>query len=94
MTSLLVIQFFFISVLGTLLHFAYDWSKHCFLFSIIGAVNESTWEHLKMGMFPFFFGLSLKLFFPSFQQLFWKFFSSFLFYPFDINNFLFVQTFY
>lgn len=75
MTSLLVIQFFFISILGTLLHFAYDWSNHYFIFSIIGAVNESTWEHLKMGIFPFFFWF---IFRSLFFQMSNNFFGNFL----------------
>ncbi len=40
-----------VSVLGTLLHFLYDWanSKAVALFS---GVNESTWEHMKILFFP------------------------------------------
>ncbi len=40
-----------VSVLGTLLHFMYDWtnSKAVALFA---AVNESTWEHMKILFFP------------------------------------------
>ena len=47
-----IYQFFYISILSTILHFSYDMTNHMFLFSIIGAVNESTWEHLKIGVFP------------------------------------------
>ena len=48
------LQFIYISFLSTFLHFSYDMTNHIFLFSIIGAVNESTWEHLKIGIFPWF----------------------------------------
>ena len=47
-------QFLFVSAFGTFLHFSYDITNHSFIFSILGAVNESTWEHLKMGIFPWF----------------------------------------
>jgi hypothetical protein len=59
---MVIFQFLFISILGTILHFAYDLSNHIFIFSIIGAVNESPWEHLKMGIFPWFFWYFLKIF--------------------------------
>lgn len=39
-------------VLGTLLHFVYEWSMENRLVGIIGAVNESTWEHLKLLFWP------------------------------------------
>ena len=48
------LQFLYISFLSTFLHFSYDLTNHTFIFSIIGAVNESTWEHLKIGLFPWF----------------------------------------
>ena len=47
-------QFLFVSIFGTFLHFSYDITNHFFIFSILGAVNESTWEHIKMGIFPWF----------------------------------------
>ena len=50
----ITLQFFYISILSTFLHFSYDMSNHLFFFSIIGSVNESTWEHLKIGIFPWF----------------------------------------
>ena len=42
----------FISLLGTLLHFTYDWSNQNPIVGIFSAVNESTWEHLKLLFFP------------------------------------------
>lgn len=40
------------SIIGTLLHFTYEWipSK---IVAPVSAVNESTWEHLKLLFFPF-----------------------------------------
>ena len=41
-----------ISILGTLLHFLYDWSGNSWFVGIISAVNESIWEHMKLLFFP------------------------------------------
>ena len=46
--------FLFISVLGTLLHFLYDWSGGSPLIAAFSGVNESTWEHMKLLFFPMF----------------------------------------
>lgn len=42
----------FISIVGTLLHFTYELSKHNKYVAIFSAVNESTWEHIKICMTP------------------------------------------
>jgi hypothetical protein len=42
----------FIFVLGTLLHFTYEWSNYNSLVGLFSAVNESTWEHLKLVFYP------------------------------------------
>ncbi len=47
--------FFFIAILGNLLHFVYEWSGHSLAVGIIGAVNESVWEHFKLGVWPAIF---------------------------------------
>ncbi len=44
--------FLFISLFGTLGHFIYEWTNHNKYASIIFAVNESTWEHMKLVVFP------------------------------------------
>lgn len=45
------------AVFGTLLHFVYGWLGGG-LWSVLGAVNESTWEHLKLVFWPLlFFGI-------------------------------------
>ena len=43
-----------VSALGTLLHFTYDWSGHWAVAAAFSAVNESTWEHMKLLFFPLF----------------------------------------
>ncbi len=42
----------FIVVLGTVLHFAFGWSGRWTPIAPIAAVNESVWEHLKLGFWP------------------------------------------
>jgi hypothetical protein len=56
-------------VLGSLMHFVFDWSGGIKIVAFFGAVNESTWEHLKLAFWPtlifsivewFVFGKELK----------------------------------
>lgn len=41
-----------ISILGTFFHFLYDISKHNKVVGLFAAVNESTWEHIKIALTP------------------------------------------
>ena len=50
----IVIAIIFISLIGTLLHFMYEWSGHNKVVSLFAAVNESTWEHIKIALTPSF----------------------------------------
>ena len=47
-----IFSFIFVSILGTLLHFTYEWSNNNQFVAIFSAINESTWEHLKLIFFP------------------------------------------
>lgn len=38
--------------MGTLLHFLYDWTNHNQIVGLFAAVNESTWEHIKIALTP------------------------------------------
>lgn len=42
----------FVSVIGTLWHFVYEWSGQNYIVGFFFPVNESTWEHMKMLFFP------------------------------------------
>lgn len=44
--------FVFTSVLGTLLHFLFDWCGQSTLAALFSAVNESIWEHMKLLYYP------------------------------------------
>lgn len=43
----------FTLILGTLLHFVWEWSGRSNITAVFSAVNESIWEHLKLLFFPF-----------------------------------------
>lgn len=64
----------FAIIVGTLLHFTYSWSGENAIVGAFSAVNESTWEHLKLIFFPvllfmlaeyFIYGDSVSGFFTS-----------------------------
>ena len=44
----------FILTTGVLFHFTYEWSHNNQLIGAFTAINESTWEHLKLLFFPMF----------------------------------------
>ena len=41
-----------ISIVGTIAHFLYDFSNHNKIVGLFSAVNESTWEHIKIAITP------------------------------------------
>ena len=47
-----LISTMFISLIGTLSHFTYDISNHNKIIGLFSAVNESTWEHIKIALTP------------------------------------------
>lgn len=44
--------FLFTGILGTILHFLFDWTDRNLLVSLFSAVNESIWEHMKLIFYP------------------------------------------
>lgn len=44
----------FTIIFGSLLHFSFTWSGNWHPIALIAAVNESTWEHLKLAFWPIF----------------------------------------
>ena len=46
----MILEIIIISILGTLFHFTYDFSKHNKIVALFSAVNESTWEHIKISL--------------------------------------------
>ena len=47
-----LIAILFSLILGTLLHFTYEWSGENVFVGSFSAVNESVWEHLKLVFYP------------------------------------------
>lgn len=47
----------FAMLFGTLLHFLFEWSGNNYIIASFSAINESTWEHLKLVFFPMFITL-------------------------------------
>ena len=47
-----MVGFIVTAVVGTLLHFLFDWSGGNVTAALLSAVNESIWEHLKLLFYP------------------------------------------
>lgn len=47
-----IIGFICVSVIGTLMHFAYEFSNYNPVVGLFAPVNESTFEHLKLLLYP------------------------------------------
>ena len=50
--SYIITGIIFVSIIGTLLHFAYEWSGNNIIVGIFSPINESIWEHTKLIFFP------------------------------------------
>ena len=50
--SIFILSFCFLIIFGSLLHFTHDWIKKGVLLHIFSALNESTWEHMKLLIAP------------------------------------------
>lgn len=55
--------FFWIVTIGSLLHFTYEWSGNSNIVGIFSPINESVWEHLKLGYFSLTFFILLEYWF-------------------------------
>jgi hypothetical protein len=47
-----ILSAIFVMILGTLLHFTFELSNNNIFIGAFSAVNESTWEHLKLLFYP------------------------------------------
>lgn len=65
--------FLWTGIVGALLHFLYEWSGEISLLGIFSAVNESTWEHMKLLFIPMFlFALWEMTVFANRYHCFWR----------------------
>lgn len=62
-----------VCALGTVLQFLYDWTGESVLAAPVSAVNESTWEHMKMLYIPYFVFTMIE--FPPFSEAFRNYFA-------------------
>ena len=63
--------FAFTSLIGTLLHFLYDWLGNTAWIAPFSGVNESTWEHMKLLFWPMLIFAIVQSFFFKDYQSFW-----------------------
>ena len=59
------------ALLGTVLHFLYDWLGQAAWIAPFSGVNESTWEHMKLLFWPMFFFAVAESFFFREREDFW-----------------------
>jgi hypothetical protein len=55
MNAVVLVSLFMIvplGLLGSVLHFLFDWTKHNRVVAFFSAVNESYWEHIKIAIWP------------------------------------------
>lgn len=65
--------FVFTSALGTLLHFLYDICGKSIILAPFSAVNESTWEHMKILFVPMFiFAIIESRYLKGYTDSFWS----------------------
>jgi hypothetical protein len=50
----MIIEYFIIVTFGSMLHFVFEWMGKWKPAALIAAVNESSWEHLKLAFWPAF----------------------------------------
>lgn len=63
--------FLFTSAAGTLLHFLYEWSGKNPVVGAFSAVNESTWEHMKLLFVPLLLTALVSMVFGGRCQGYW-----------------------
>lgn len=68
-----IVGFAVTGLVGTLLHFVYGWSDGSRVAAAFSAVNESTWEHMKLLFLPYFVFAVVE--FIVFSEVFRNFFA-------------------
>lgn len=49
-TTILIVETIIVTLVGSLFHFTYEWSGKNKFVAVFSAVNESTWEHVKLAL--------------------------------------------
>ena len=63
--------FVFSIFIGFVGHFLYEFSNHNRIVALFFAVNESTWEHIKIGLTPLLLCTFIDAFFNGYIHNFW-----------------------
>ena len=58
-----IVGVLWIIIVGSLLHYTYEWSGKSPIVGAFSAINESVWEHLKLGYFPLTFFILIEYWF-------------------------------
>ena len=66
--KLSILGFFVISILGTLLHFSFEFFNNNLFVATFSAVNESIWEHIKIAVMPTFLWTIIELIILKYRQ--------------------------
>lgn len=66
-----IIETLAITLIGSLLHFTYGWSRQNKFVAIFSAVNESTWEHIKLALSGIFVCMLVDIWFLGDNPNYW-----------------------
>lgn len=66
--KLSILGFFVIAILGTLLHFTFEFFNNSLFVATFSAVNESVWEHIKIAIMPTFLWTFIELIVLKYRQ--------------------------
>ena len=58
-----ILGFIFVSIIGTVNHFVFEWSNENVIVGIFTPINESSWEHLKLLFLPYLVFAIIQYFF-------------------------------
>lgn len=61
----LIIVSLIVIIVGTLMHFVYEWSSGTKIVGYIAPVSESVWEHLKLIVFPLMLAVAVEIIYLS-----------------------------
>ena len=68
---IILFEMIFVIILGCILHFTYEWSHHNKIIGWLSAVNESTWEHVKLVILPTFLTIIFDYWFLGSNPNYW-----------------------
>lgn len=60
-----------VSLMGTILHFLYEWTGQSVAVAPFSGVNESTWEHMKLLYYPLVIFALIQYFFMKDRDNYW-----------------------